>query len=176
MRSPGSNNGSSASITASTAAPACTNTIALRGRFSALTNSSSVRAPTTFLPCPRSLTNASVREVVRLNTATVKPLLSIFNARFCPITAMPMTPISQVPVCCSAMLLVPFPSAHSPSFDALSSVSPSIVHCYTDSPLPMVVDGSRSRSRLLRFAILAGQCATRVRMVTKAEPAWHNDA
>ena len=141
MRSPGSNNGSSASITASTAAPACTNTIALRGRFSALTNSSSVRAPTTFLPCPRSLTNASVREVVRLNTATVKPLLSIFNARFCPITAMPMTPISQVPVCCSAMFLVPFPSTqlHHPcsvvSIARYSTLS-------AEAPPTMVVDGS----------------------------------
>ena len=54
-----------------------------------------VRA-TNFLPLARPSTNASTFAVVRLNTATVKPWLSMFKTRFSPITARPTRPMSAV--------------------------------------------------------------------------------
>ena len=57
-------------MTASTALPALTMISTLRGRARLATNSSSVRAATSFLPGCAPM-NSSVTEVVRLKTATV---------------------------------------------------------------------------------------------------------
>ena len=68
--SPASSRGSSCSITASTAAPALTISITLRGRARLATNSGRVRAPNSRLPgC--AATKPSVTSVLRLNTLTV---------------------------------------------------------------------------------------------------------
>ena len=47
-----------------------------------------------FLPFAVPEMKASTRETVRLKTPTSNPLLSMFSARFSPITANPMSPIS----------------------------------------------------------------------------------
>ena len=47
-----------------------------------------------FLPFAVPEMKASTRETVRLKTATSNPLLSMFSARFSPITANPMSPMS----------------------------------------------------------------------------------
>src|SRR5260221_12326936 len=47
-----------------------------------------------FFPLPRPLTKWSTLEVVRLNTATVNPWLSMFRTRFSPMTARPISPMS----------------------------------------------------------------------------------
>ena len=89
--SPGSSSGSSCSITASTAAPALTISITLRGRARLATNSANVAAPNSRLPgCAE--TKASVTAALRLNTLTPKPRLSTLSTRFWPITARPMRP------------------------------------------------------------------------------------
>ncbi len=49
-----------------------------------------------FLPFARPFTKSSTFEVVRLKTATVKPLLSMFRTRFSPITASPTSPMSAL--------------------------------------------------------------------------------
>ena len=47
-----------------------------------------------FLPLRAAGMNSSTRATVRLYTATRKPLLSMFSAKFSPITASPMRPMS----------------------------------------------------------------------------------
>ena len=97
IRSPGSSSGTSWSMTMSTGLPALTMIIALRGRLSAATNSSIVLVAVIRLPEARPSANFSVTLVVRLKTATEKPLLSMFKTRFSPMTARPIKPMSQVP-------------------------------------------------------------------------------
>jgi hypothetical protein len=82
-------------MTASTGPPAFTMIIALRGRFSAPTNSSMVRAGTMFFPFAFPAANFSVTSTVRLKTATVNPFDSMFRTRFSPMTARPISPISH---------------------------------------------------------------------------------
>ncbi len=74
--------------------PAFTIIMTLRGRFSALTRSSSECVPTICFPFARPFTKSSTFEVVRLKHATVKPRLSMFRIRFSPITASPTRPMS----------------------------------------------------------------------------------
>ena len=83
-------------ITSSTGGPALTMIMIFRGRFSESTSSWTERVPTIFFPLARPSTNASTFDVVRLNTATVKPWLSMFRTRFSPITARPIRPMSAV--------------------------------------------------------------------------------
>ena len=80
----------------STALPALTMIMTLRGRFRRDTNSSTEWAPTMFFPFARPFTKSSTFEVVRLKAATVKPLLSMFRMRFSPITASPTRPMSAL--------------------------------------------------------------------------------
>ncbi len=80
----------------STAFPALTMIMTLRGRFRRDANSSTERAPRMFLPLARPLTKSSTLETVRLKAATVKPLLSMFRIRFSPITASPTSPTSAL--------------------------------------------------------------------------------
>ena len=49
-----------------------------------------------FLPLARPSTKLVTFSVLRLKTATVKPLLSIFMTRFSPITASPISPMSAL--------------------------------------------------------------------------------
>ncbi len=93
--SPFSSNGNRCSMSSSTALPALTSMMILRGFFSEETNSSTVCAPKNFLPWPRPLMKSSTLEVVRLNTEMGKPLLSMFKAMFSPMTASPISPISD---------------------------------------------------------------------------------
>ena len=65
IRSPGSTNGTSCSITASTGAPALTMIMILRGRASDSTNSARVLVATSLRPA-LAATNSSVVDVVRL--------------------------------------------------------------------------------------------------------------
>jgi hypothetical protein len=69
--------------------------IALRGRLSAPTNSSIVRAGTMFFPFALPAANFSVTSQVRLNTETVNPFDSMLSTRFSPMTARPISPISH---------------------------------------------------------------------------------
>ena len=82
-------------ITESTGGPAFTINIAIRGFLSASTNSSSVCVGWMFFPLARPAANLSVTSVVRLNTATEKPLDSMFRTRFSPMTPRPIMPISH---------------------------------------------------------------------------------
>jgi hypothetical protein len=70
--------------------------ITFRGRFSAATNSLTERQPMIFFPRARPAKNCSTRATVRLNTATVKPWLSMFSTRFSPMTARPIRPMSAL--------------------------------------------------------------------------------
>src|ERR1043166_4520681 len=65
-----------------------------RGFLTFLTSSSSEWHPIKFFPFAFSSINASTFSVVRLNTATLYPRLSIFRAKFSPITARPIKPKS----------------------------------------------------------------------------------
>ena len=78
----------------STALPAFTIMKTFRGLARLSTSSWRLWQPMMFLPAARPLTKASTLEVVRLKTATVKPLDSMFMTRFSPMTARPMRPIS----------------------------------------------------------------------------------
>jgi hypothetical protein len=87
------------SMSWSTAFPARTIIIILRGVLMCCTKSLISVQPMIFFPLPRPFTNrsttpSSIPGTVRLYTATVKPLLSIFKTRFSPITASPIKPIS----------------------------------------------------------------------------------
>ena len=70
MRSPSSKSGSSWAMTASTAGPALTMIITLRGRFRLATNSSIVSKPWICLPAASPAMNSSIVAMVRLNTET----------------------------------------------------------------------------------------------------------
>ncbi len=94
--SPGSKSGTSSPMTSSTGAPALTMIMILRGRLRLETSSCTACVPTIDLSLARPLKNASTLEVVRLNTATVKPWLAMLSTRFSPITARPMSPMSAV--------------------------------------------------------------------------------
>jgi hypothetical protein len=92
-------------MTASTGAPALTMIITLRGLASVATNSERSDVAVMFLPLARPSANFCVTAVVRLKTATLKPLDSMFRTRFSPITASPTSPMSHVDMmnsrCCS---------------------------------------------------------------------------
>src|SRR5512134_1757989 len=78
----------------STALPALTIIMSLRGRFSTETSSATERVPVIRLPFARPFTKSSTFESVRLKQATLKPLLSMLRIRFSPITARPTRPMS----------------------------------------------------------------------------------
>ncbi len=103
MISPGSKTASNFSIYSSTGLPALTISITFRGTERLACKSSNVRQPMMFLPAALPLTKLSTFSTVRLYTATVKPLDSMFIARFSPITASPIKPISAC-----FMLSIPF--------------------------------------------------------------------
>jgi len=67
----------------------------LRGGARLRTSSSMLWQPTKRLPAARPWMNWSTFSTVRLNTATLKPRLSTFRARFSPMTAKPIRPKSQ---------------------------------------------------------------------------------
>ncbi len=69
MTSPGDSRGIKCSISSSTAGPALTISMILRGWAMALTKSSSEWQPTNFLPLARPAMSSSTTLVVRLNTA-----------------------------------------------------------------------------------------------------------
>ena len=98
ITSPGDRNGVNCAISSSTGRPALTIIMILRGRLTASTNCSMECVPMKCLSFPRPpvkrSTTPSSPGALRLYTATVKPLLSIFSARFSPITASPINPIS----------------------------------------------------------------------------------
>ena len=97
ITSPGDMWGSSCSIISSTGAPALIIIMMTRGRLTAST-SSSIECRDKILPLAaavhKTIHHPSSPGKLRLYTATVKPLLSIFRARFSPITARPISPIS----------------------------------------------------------------------------------
>ena len=92
--SPSSRSGRSFSIMSSTACPALTIIKTLRGFSRLSTSSSRLWQPMMFLPAALPFTNLSTFSVVRLKTATVNPLDSMFMTRFSPMTARPIKPIS----------------------------------------------------------------------------------
>ena len=102
--------GSSCSIISSTGAPALIIIMMTRGRLTASTSSSIEWAGIKFFPLPRPFTKRSTIPSspgkLRLYTATVKPLLSMFRARFSPITARPISPISAFFMFCSILYFV----------------------------------------------------------------------
>ena len=108
ITSPGESSGSNCSMKSSTAGPAFTMSITLRGVLRLATSSFKEWQPTKRFPFPRPLTKSSTLPTVRLNTATRNPRLSMFNTRFSPITARPINPMSH----CSDMVdpvLVDYP-------------------------------------------------------------------
>ena len=90
--SPSSSSGASSSITASTAGPALTMVMIVRGRSSAWTNSSVVPVPVIGPSEPCSDMNCSVLDAVRLCTAIGMSWWATLRARFAPITARPVRP------------------------------------------------------------------------------------
>src|SRR3954451_17414212 len=94
--SPSSSSGTSSSITASVAGPACTMIRMLRGRSSACTNSSVLTVGTKSPSAPCAAINASVRACVRLCRTTWWPCRARLRARFAPMVARPVTPICEV--------------------------------------------------------------------------------
>ena len=92
--SPGSRMGRSWSMRLSTACPALTIIMIFRGLARLSANSWREYVPMMFLPLARPSTNFVTFSVVRLNTATVKPLDSMFITRFSPMTARPTRPMS----------------------------------------------------------------------------------
>src|SRR5690348_14183425 len=60
-------------------------------------NSATLWAPLTSVPAASFFRKSSTLETVRLNTATLYPWSFMFNTRFCPMTAKPIRPISQLP-------------------------------------------------------------------------------
>mmetsp|Transcript_11498 Transcript_11498/g.47828 ORF Transcript_11498/g.47828 Transcript_11498/m.47828 type:complete len:213 (-) Transcript_11498:214-852(-) len=97
IMSPSSNKGTSASIVASTGAPAFTSMIILRGRSMDSTNSFISLNPENNAGSSSSLcalaTASSVLELDLLKTDIENPFSAILRARFCPITASPTRPI-----------------------------------------------------------------------------------
>ena len=96
MMSPFSMCGTSRSIVWSTTSPALTMIITRRGVFSTLQSSSIECVPTTWVPFASSAIKSSTFDVVRLKTATLYPWSFMFRTRFCPITARPIRPMSQL--------------------------------------------------------------------------------
>ena len=97
--SPGESKGKSCSISSSTALPARTIIIILRGKAIELTKSAISVNPSIFKPLARPLikrstTPSSTPGTVRLYTETFHPLLAMFKAKFSPITANPISPTS----------------------------------------------------------------------------------
>src|SRR6478735_4948914 len=90
--SPSSSSGASSSITASTAGPALTMVMIVRGRSSACTNSSVVPVPVIGPSEPCSAMNWSVLDCVRLCTAIGMSWWATLRARLAPITARPVRP------------------------------------------------------------------------------------
>ena len=95
MTSPRSRWGNNCSITASTAVPALTMIMIFRGFARLETNSSIDRVGKICFPDARFAANFSVTSVVRLKIETEKPLLSMLSTRFSPMTARPISPISD---------------------------------------------------------------------------------
>src|SRR5450631_2760143 len=96
IMSPASRWGNKCSIIWSTVSPALTINITRRGRFSRLVSSSIVCAPTTWVPLASSAKKSSTLDTVRLKTATLKPWSFMLRTKFCPMTARPIRPISQI--------------------------------------------------------------------------------
>ena len=94
--SPGSVCGSTASMNWSTGAPAFTRSMIRRGALSVAHISSIECAPTIFVPFASFARNSSTFAVVRLYAVTTKPLSFMLRMRFCPITARPITAMSEV--------------------------------------------------------------------------------
>src|SRR3954451_150659 len=90
--SPSSSSGASSSITASTAGPALTMVMIVRGRSSDWTNSSVVPVPVIGPSEPCSAMNCSVLDAVRLCTAIGMSWWATLRARLAPITARPVRP------------------------------------------------------------------------------------
>src|SRR3954470_3460981 len=90
--SPSSSSGASSSITASTAGPALTMVMIVRGRSSACTNSCVVPVPVIGPSEPCSAMNCSVLDAVRLCTAIGMSWWATLRARLAPITARPVRP------------------------------------------------------------------------------------
>ena len=82
-------------MNSSTGLPAFTISITLRGDLRDATSSGIVCAPAIFFPFARPFMKSSTFATVRLKTLTEKPRLSMFNTRFSPITARPMSPMSD---------------------------------------------------------------------------------
>src|ERR1035437_4986642 len=80
----------------STTSPALTIIITRRGSFSSPHISSIECAPTTLVPLASLLMKSSTFETVRLNTATLYPWSFMLRTRFCPMTARPIKPMSQL--------------------------------------------------------------------------------
>jgi len=87
-------------IVRSTGFPACTNNTTLRGRFSFLMKSSGPLEPTMGSP-PSPLARFTVSATLvgdLFPTQTTNPCDAIFRAKFCPMTASPYKPTSQIPL------------------------------------------------------------------------------
>src|SRR6478672_9402601 len=96
MMSPGSTNEASSSITASVGPPALTMIRILRGLASDATKSALDSDGTNTPSPPCSSISAAVLAYDRLCTAVTNPFRAKFRARFDPITANPVTPISAL--------------------------------------------------------------------------------
>ena len=96
MTSPLDRSGINWSITWSTGLPALTISMTLRGTFKLATSSLMSVVPPNCLPCPRPFKKLSTVSCFREETITEKPFDSMFKAKFSPMTAMPMRPISYV--------------------------------------------------------------------------------
>ena len=94
MMSPGSTNSANSSITASVGPPAFTMIRIFRGTANDATKSADDSDGTNVPSPPCSSINAVVFACVRLCTAVTNPLRAKLRARFDPITARPVTPIS----------------------------------------------------------------------------------
>src|SRR3990172_3987971 len=92
--SPGSRSGTNSSITWSTGGPALIMRTIRRGERSAATSSAAVSAPMIVVPAAGPARNSSVRAAVRLCTTTENPWSAMLSARFCPMTARPIRPMS----------------------------------------------------------------------------------
>src|SRR6478752_7004338 len=106
MMSSGSTNAASSSMTASVGPPALTMIRILRGLASDATKSAADSDGTNTPSPPCSSINAAVLAYDRLCTAVTNPFRAKFRARFDPITAKPVTPISANGVDAAVSLIV----------------------------------------------------------------------
>ena len=104
MMSPGAVWGSSASMKSSTALPALTRSITRRGDFRLAIISSIDLAPTMFVPLASLSMKSSTLDTVRLKAVTVKPWSFMLRMRFWPITASPITAMSEFG--CDAVMML----------------------------------------------------------------------